>query len=114
MWQSFWASYANEKLLRSTFTTKTTARGNTCFATCQSNSNKPPPAMPPDPFDSHRAKAYTPGFLLPLKAPPCGAAGCEGGTAAPKPMKCSGLLEKRSRLETRMRRICVMMSWAYD
>lgn len=29
-------------------------------------------------------------------------------------MKCSGLLEKRRRLDTSMRRICVMMSWAYD
>lgn len=68
--------------------------------------------MPPDPFDSHLAKAYMPGFLLPLNAPPWGAAGCEGGTAAPKPMKCSGLLEKRRRLETSIRRMCVMMSWA--
>ena len=98
-------TYAKEKLLSSTLMTKTTASGSTCFTICQSNSNRPPPAMPPEPFDSQRANADMPGFRLPLKAPPCGAAGCEGGTAAPKPIKCRGLLEKRKRLETSIRRM---------
>jgi hypothetical protein len=105
-------TYAKEKLLRSTLTTKTIDSGSTCLAIWTSNSNRPPPAIPPEPCESQRPIDSRMWFLLPPRyAPPCGATGKEGATAGPKPSQRRGRSRARVRLEKPMRRMCVIMSW---
>jgi len=114
VWRNVVWTHANEKLLSSTLTMKTTVRGSTCFATCQSNSKRPPPAMPPEPCDSHRPIDRRMCFLFPpLYAPPCGATGNDGATAGPRPSQRNGRSSARVRLEKPMRRMCVRTSWIY-
>jgi hypothetical protein len=109
-------AYAKEKLLRSTLTTKTTASGKICLAICLSNSKRPPPAIPPVPFEIQRPNWSIegfPGLLDPLYAPPAGAVGYAGATAAPNPILRRGPPRARVRLEKPTRRMWVSMSWTY-
>lgn len=111
-----WQTYAKETLLSSTLKQNTTASGRTCFAICQSNSNRPPPAIPPEPFVNHlpiRTREDR-GLLAFLNPPaPVGARGKEGATAAPSPSLRRGFARPRVRLEKVMRNMWVRTSWTY-
>jgi hypothetical protein len=68
-------THANDILLSNSFVANTTARGRTCIAVLMSNSNSPPPAMPPSPHvNQHKSRLKT---LLLL-------------SAALKPVTCVG------------------------
>lgn len=110
------STHAKEKLLSTTLKQKTRANGSTCLATFRSNSNKPPPAIPPEPLVIHLANFMGREYCLAgvLNAPPGGATGYPGATAALSPNLRRGPLSPRVRLEKPIRSTCVRMSCRYE
>lgn len=100
-------TYAKEMLLSTTLAMNTTANGRTCFATGHSNSNMPPPAIPPLPPATRRSNPGSSpcAFAGPLNPCPVDS-GVAGATTAPKPSLWSGLDRSRVKPANPINKIC--------